>query len=132
MKNLLNNISQEEKNRILEMHSGKKNVIFEQEIGGYQEGSGDQQTKESQTFEYLKKIFLPLGYKLDERFYKSTGNSDLTKGNDTTGVTIQFHHPIGVHDWFYKIFVFNNGKTIMDKQFPVNQYKNIEMIVKKY
>jgi hypothetical protein len=30
MKNLLNNISQEEKNRILEMHSGKKNVISEQ------------------------------------------------------------------------------------------------------
>lgn len=30
MKNLFNNISQEEKNRILEMHSGKKNVISEQ------------------------------------------------------------------------------------------------------
>ena len=30
MKNLLNNISQEEKNRILEMHSGKKNVINEE------------------------------------------------------------------------------------------------------
>lgn len=29
MKNLLNNISQEEKNRILEMHSSKKNVIKE-------------------------------------------------------------------------------------------------------
>ena len=29
MKNLFNNISQEEKNRILEMHSGKKNVIRE-------------------------------------------------------------------------------------------------------
>jgi hypothetical protein len=33
MKNLFNNISQEEKNRILEMHSGKKNVIYEQGIG---------------------------------------------------------------------------------------------------
>ena len=32
MKNLLNNISQEEKNRILEMHSGKKNVISEQGV----------------------------------------------------------------------------------------------------
>jgi hypothetical protein len=30
MKNLFNNISQEEKNRILEMHSAKKNVISEQ------------------------------------------------------------------------------------------------------
>ena len=30
MKNLFNNISQEEKNRILEMHSSKKNVISEQ------------------------------------------------------------------------------------------------------
>ena len=30
MKNLFNNLSQEEKNRILEMHSGKKNVISEQ------------------------------------------------------------------------------------------------------
>jgi hypothetical protein len=29
MKNLFNNISEEEKNRILEMHSGKKNVIIE-------------------------------------------------------------------------------------------------------
>ena len=32
MKNLFNSISQEEKNRILEMHSGKKNVISEQAI----------------------------------------------------------------------------------------------------
>jgi hypothetical protein len=31
MKNLFNNISQEEKNRILEMHSGKKRVIYEQD-----------------------------------------------------------------------------------------------------
>jgi hypothetical protein len=31
MRNLFNNISQEEKSRILEMHSGKKNVISEQE-----------------------------------------------------------------------------------------------------
>ena len=30
MKNLFNNISQEEKSRILEMHSGKKNVVNEQ------------------------------------------------------------------------------------------------------
>jgi hypothetical protein len=29
MKNLFNNISQDEKNRILEMHSAKKNVISE-------------------------------------------------------------------------------------------------------
>jgi hypothetical protein len=34
MKNLFNNISQDEKNRILEMHSGKKNVISEQSIDG--------------------------------------------------------------------------------------------------
>ena len=33
MKNLFNNISESEKNRILEMHSGKKNVISEQGIG---------------------------------------------------------------------------------------------------
>jgi hypothetical protein len=32
MKNLFNDISQEEKNRILEMHSGKKNVISEQNV----------------------------------------------------------------------------------------------------
>jgi hypothetical protein len=31
MKNLFNNISKEEKNRILEMHSGKKRVIYEQQ-----------------------------------------------------------------------------------------------------
>jgi hypothetical protein len=34
MKNLFNDISKEEKNRILEMHSGKKNVIFEDDITG--------------------------------------------------------------------------------------------------
>ena len=34
MKNLFNNISREEKNRILEMHSGKKRVIFEDEMIG--------------------------------------------------------------------------------------------------
>jgi hypothetical protein len=32
MKNLFNDISQDEKNRILEMHSGKKNIISEQGI----------------------------------------------------------------------------------------------------
>jgi len=32
MKNLFNNISQEEKNTILEMHSGKQNVISEQPV----------------------------------------------------------------------------------------------------
>ena len=32
MKNLFNNISQEEKNMILEMHSGKKNTILEQMV----------------------------------------------------------------------------------------------------
>jgi hypothetical protein len=34
MKNLFNDISKEEKNRILEMHSSKKNVMSEQSIGG--------------------------------------------------------------------------------------------------
>ena len=34
MKNLFNDISQEEKNRILEMHSNKKNVMAEQSISG--------------------------------------------------------------------------------------------------
>jgi len=34
MKNLFNDISEEEKNRILEMHSGKKNVISEQSEHG--------------------------------------------------------------------------------------------------
>jgi len=34
MKNLFNDISKEEKNRILEMHSGKKNVIFEDDMTG--------------------------------------------------------------------------------------------------
>jgi len=34
MKNLFNDISQDEKNRILEMHSGNKNVMTEQSIGG--------------------------------------------------------------------------------------------------
>ena len=32
MKNLFNNISQEEKNMILEMHSGRKNTISEQKV----------------------------------------------------------------------------------------------------
>ena len=39
MKNLFNKISESEKNRILEMHSGKKNVISEQETNeaGYED-----------------------------------------------------------------------------------------------
>ena len=32
MKNLFNNISQEDKNRILEMHSGRKNTISEEKV----------------------------------------------------------------------------------------------------
>jgi len=32
MKNLFNDISEEEKNRVLEMHSGKKNTISEQSV----------------------------------------------------------------------------------------------------
>jgi hypothetical protein len=39
MKNLFNNISNEEKNRILEMHSAKKNVISEQNIKKVAEGT---------------------------------------------------------------------------------------------
>ena len=132
MKNLFNDISQEEKNRILEMHSGKKNVISEQEIGGYKEGPEDPQTKELDTFEYLKKIFLPLGYKLDDRFYKAVGNTDLSKGDESNGVTIQFHHPIGNHEWYYTLFINKNGNEVMNKKFPVNQYKNLELIAKKY
>jgi hypothetical protein len=80
----------------------------------------------------IKTILIIMIVHVNDNYYKAVGNTDLYKGNENTGVVIQFHHPIGVHDWFYKLIIFKNGKTIMDKQFPVNQYKNIEMIAKKY
>jgi len=66
MKNLFNDISQDEKNRILEMHSGKKNVISEQ-------GALFPTPKEEKraTPQMLDKVLKKLNYQLE------TGGSEL-------------------------------------------------------
>jgi hypothetical protein len=66
MKNLFNEISQDEKNRILEMHSGKKNVISEQ-------GALFPTPKENKraTPEMLDKVLKKLNYQVE------TGGSEL-------------------------------------------------------
>jgi hypothetical protein len=51
MKNLLNKISEEEKNRILEMHSGKKNVIRESDD---ESGYENLENKKPSNVKYLK------------------------------------------------------------------------------
>ena len=72
MKNLFNNISREEKNRILEMHSGKKRVIFEDEmIGDMNETSMNVTPKDfvlfhlemSKLYPYLVKKDTPINVK---------------------------------------------------------------------
>ena len=55
MKNLFNNISQEEKNRILEMHSGKKNVVNEQTVAS-NVLSGSSQKAVKQVFDSCRNI----------------------------------------------------------------------------
>lgn len=66
MKNLFNDISQDEKNRILEMHSGKKNVISEQ-------GALFPKPKEEKkvTPQMLEKVLKKLNYSME------TGGSEL-------------------------------------------------------
>ena len=78
MKNLFNDISQDEKNRILEMHSGKKNVISEQ-------GALFPTPKEEKkvTPQMLQKVLKKLNYSMETggsefRFMKNIPEKKLT------------------------------------------------------
>jgi hypothetical protein len=62
MKNLFNNISQEEKNRILEMHSGKKNVISEQ-ISQIEPQSNSSTPSQTISLKQIMTILGSLGFK---------------------------------------------------------------------
>jgi len=66
MKNLFNDISQDEKNRILEMHSGKKNVISEQGVL-----FPTPKEEKRATPQMLDKVLKKLNYQLE------TGGSEL-------------------------------------------------------
>jgi hypothetical protein len=71
MKNLFNNISQEEKNRILEMHSGKKNVISEQSEHGKGAIIPEPKKNKVATPQMLDKVLKKLNYDIE------TGGSKL-------------------------------------------------------
>jgi|688.fasta_scaffold80020_1 hypothetical protein len=103
MKNLFNDISQEEKNRILEMHSGKKNVISEQEIGGYKEGPGDPQGDELDHYnKIVKPKLLAVGFKdeYDKNLKQFGTENSLTYGGHNNGVNVLWDRIKGVyHVW---------------------------------
>jgi hypothetical protein len=102
MKNLLNNISQEEKNRILEMHSGKKNVISEQP------------TRDKHQLLYNLKNKFPK-FKEDSMM-KNAGIPNLMIGNDNNGAFIQMKDIFTVH-----FGVSKNGKTMLDKTMKISK-----------
>jgi hypothetical protein len=82
MKNLFNDISQDEKNRILEMYSGKKNVISEQ-------GALFPTPKEEKraTPEMLDKILKKLNYQLETGGSKQKFVKKMPEKNKTLSVT---------------------------------------------
>jgi hypothetical protein len=73
MKNLFNNISQEEKNTILEMHSGKQNVISEQTTGSVSINFISALSKIDPTIFNTKKPLMYLQNKLSEYKSKNPG-----------------------------------------------------------
>jgi hypothetical protein len=105
MKNLLNNISQDEKNRILEMHSGKKNVISE-------ELTGD----DYQLLLNLKNKFPKFK---EDSIMKQAGIRNLMIGNDNNGAFVQMKDLYTVH-----FGVTKNGKTMLDKTMKITSNKS--------
>ncbi len=107
MKNLFNSISQEEKSRILEMHSGKKNVISEQEIGGYKEGPGDPQINELDHYiKIVKPQLLKAGFKdeYDKKLKQIGTENALSYGGHNNGVNVLLDKMKGI----YYVWVGNN------------------------
>ena len=102
MKNLFNDISQDEKNRILEMHSGKKNVISEQDKRVNHNG-----------MVYISDILKPFGFSLDT---KSFGVPTVYKGDDSNGVNIQFYQDKG---YYLQLSVSKNNKQVLLKKYPI-------------
>ena len=105
MRNLFNSISQEEKSRILEMHSGKKNVISE-------ELTGD----DYQLLLNLKNKFPKFK---EDSMMKQAGIRNLMIGNDNNGAFVQMKDLYTVHFGVQK-----NGKTILDKTMKITSNKN--------
>ena len=130
MKNLFNSISQEEKNRILEMHSGKKNVIFEQEIGGYDEGPGDPQIDELDHYnKIVKPKLLAAGFKAEyDKNLKQFGTENyLTYGGHNNGVNVLWDRIKGI----YYVWVGNN-KGMKEFQLGPNDIKLVANKVVQY
>jgi hypothetical protein len=82
MKNLFNDISQDEKNRILEMHSGKKNVISEQGLP-----SPTPNKEKRATPEMLDKVLKKLNYQLETGGSKQKFLKKMPEKNKTLSVT---------------------------------------------
>ena len=82
MKNLFNDISQDEKNRILEMHSGKKNVISEQGVL-----FPTPKEEKKATPEMLDKVLKKLNYQLETGGSKLKFLKKIPEKNKTLSVT---------------------------------------------
>ncbi len=102
MKNLFNDISQEEKSRILEMHSGKKNVISEQVKGD----------RHSILYDLQKRF---PNFKMDAKGQFYGGVPSLILGDDTNGAAVQMPD-IYTITWN----VSKNNKTILDKKMKLS------------
>ena len=101
MRNLFNSISQEEKSRILEMHSGKKNVISEELT-----------QDKHQLLLNLKNKFPKFK---EDSMMKQAGIRNLMIGNDNNGAFIQMKDIFTVH-----FGVSKNGKTLLDKTMKIS------------
>jgi hypothetical protein len=110
MKHILNDISQEEKNRILEQHSGGKTIdttkfkrLLESTMGNVKPLVSEQMENEvdpqdlNSHFQFIEKKLTPRGYKKDESMLKNMGTITLSKegegGIDQNGVSVMFVNP---------------------------------------
>jgi hypothetical protein len=101
MKNSLNNISQEEKNRILEMHSGKKNVISEQPEHGMGAIINEPKKNDFVNQNMLRPVLEKLGYNQVKSL-----DGGWTKMIPQKNITLSIH--------------FNNGYAVVETK-NINQ-----------
>lgn len=87
MKNLFNSISQEEKNRILEMHSGKKNVISEQSEHGKGAIIPTPKKEKKVTPQMLDSVLKKLNYSIETGGSELKFQKEIPKKNLTLTVT---------------------------------------------
>jgi hypothetical protein len=124
MKNLFNDISQEEKSRILEMHSGKKNVIIEQGYGV----AGDRFRDSTSVWTHDNRLqgftgkssSLPAGG--ENKFISGCGDVNLPQGNVQTASKMakSFVDSIGGVDI--------SGKGSSKNEATLLQMKNLSII----